>query len=475
MNIDIDSVLDIIEIFSSCTIAICAIITLVRKESNRENVAPKKVKKDRSKKTNTGEETLPKTNNMKKKQPEFYIMTAAFLLLLIIFIWQLVSNEHTPLHPVNPEPDDTIGVPIQNAEPMLVFAGGGSVRNYLLGIDSSLLDVRNSINIAMASGSAWRVLPEEYHCRFPNEESGKSNKFTTICLSARKIETTGNFYMEYIPYLEKAIVVEVFLGDDPLVAYVSNDIRDKWKMKHTDSILLDTLAHKLQWIIKNKENVSIYTTNKTSGTLEQYKKSFQDLKYKTSFHLQDSMMLQDSITKLHLNSKRDTVLIKRIQKSIETRSIVDLEKMIDDKLAFTFYDMTPSNCIYSCYQEETPATSNENITNMRFIILGSKYYKVKEFDKSNNKNKINELCILDDERKPIVKPMYLYFLAIKDTNPHHDNWFIVDDCIVEFLKELDKRIKLPKQDVWNRIMKDGIIEYDKSEHNGKKIVSIINK
>jgi len=395
-----------------------------------------------------------------KRSYDKIIMIVVIILLFGFLIWQLVSNKKTYKETVS-------------EEPLLVFAGGGSVRNYLMELDPKILDIKNSINIAMASGSAWRVLPEEYHCHYSKQESDSSNKFAAICLSAEKIETSGNFYREYIPYLKNAIVAEVYLGDDPLVAYISKSAKDNLKIKDVDSIILDTLAQNLQKIVESKKNILIYTTNKTSGTLEQYKKSFQELKYKKSFHSQDSKMLQDSIKELQLDSLKDTILIKRIQKSIKTRSIVDLEKMMDDELAFTFYDMTPSNCIYSCYHpEESPKTST-NYYNDQFIILGSKYYYVKEFDKDKNKNKkITELYIVNDERKPITKPMYLYFLAKIDPKDPNEKLFTVDHRIIEFLKRLENKIKTPKQDVWNRIMKDGIIEYDNSEYEGKKIVPL---
>ena len=130
-------------------------------------------------------------------------------------------------------------------EPLVVFAGGGSVRNYLL--ENYFLDVReqpNSINIALASGSSWRVLSEEYQLR---KKDGKMHKFITICLSAG--EMSEKFYSEYLSNMENTIVAAVYLGDDNLVTYMSKDMLANWRMLHADTISTKVLANKIQNIM----------------------------------------------------------------------------------------------------------------------------------------------------------------------------------------------------------------------------------
>jgi len=394
-------------------------------------------------------------SNIKKHKFEIFMFVTIILLsgVLILQLRQLNPPEK-PHIPGTENKNDTCNE--QDTTPLLVFAGGGSVRNYLLELDSTILDINNSINIAMASGSAWRVLSEEYH------NSGRFNEFNTICLSATKIDTSGNFYKEYISYLDNVIVVEVYLGEDPLVAYVSDSLMKYWGWnKNKDYILLDTLAQRLQMIVeKNEKNISIFSTNKTSGTLEQYKKSFQELKDK-----QDSMMLQDSIEQLNSNTHRDTgdTLIERIKKSIETRSFVNLEKMIDDGRALTYYDKTPSNSIYTRYGS---GNSSNSKSYDHFIILGSKYYKVENLNDDN----ITKLNIINNQNTKIQKSMYLYFLATSNTK----DCYLVKDNIIEFLKKIEEKIK-NKNKVWDTLKHNKIIKFDSSIHKEGKIVTVNKK
>lgn len=436
--------------------------TIINQVKKKEDINPKPEK-------GKEEGAIPK--NERKIRPEFWFILAFLIIILFLSIMQLVNNNkssnNNKTYPSS-RGDSVCMDTKQNKEPLLVFAGGGSVKNYLLELDPKILEIENSINIAMASGSAWRVLPEEYH------KSGRFNEFNTICLSAKKIEASGNFYKEYISYLKNAIVAEVYLGEDPLVAYISDSLMKYWGWKYedSDSILLDTLAQRLQKIVENNENnISIFSTNKTSGTLEQYKKSFQELQDKKYFHEQDYMMLDDSIKKLNLDKDKDTILIKRIKNSIKTRSFVNLEKMIDDGRALTYYDKTPSNCIYNRYQQEN-SLNTEKDAYKKFIILGSKYYNVKEFDGSDKKKgRITKLYIINDQRNPILKPMFLYFLAYKDTNTQDRDVYKVEKIIIEFLKKIERKIEIKNKEDWNKMMDSTIIEYDSYKHSGK-IVTI---
>jgi hypothetical protein len=351
----------------------------------------------------------------------------------------------------------------KSKEPLLVFAGGGSVRNFLLespeyknekngeGID--VRKGRNSINIAMASESAWRVLAEEYHNEKICKKDHNLKRFITICLSAGKMSPEFEFYKEYIKPLEDDVIVpEVYLGEDPLIVYISDNISKEWKKEHIDTIHLKTLASKLQMVIEGKDDFAVFTTNKMSGTLEKYKMSFQEL-----FHQQNSKMLQDSIAILQLDSIKDSKQIERIQNSIEKRSFVDLEKMLNAQQAYIYYDKTNPDCIYSCYgkRDDKPP----------FIILGSSYYYVENVKNPDGQN-LKEIYVLDDKGNKICKPMYLYFLANKVAD--NDNSYKVEERVIKFLKMIENNIDF-KTDDWNNMMENGTINHHLNNESTEKI------
>lgn len=389
-------------------------------------------------------------NHLSEKPKKLILLSVTIMLLASVLICQLV----------------------QNTKPVLVFAGGGSVRKFLQ--EEYKVDVRkqgNSINIAMASGSAWRVLAEEYHNKNNYKKKDNSKKFITICLSAGRIPQ--EFYNEFISSRlpdnttarkwDDAIIAEVYLGEDNLVAYLSNSLKKRWNLEEAKTIRLDTLAEKLQRIIEGKDNFAVFTTNKMSGTLEQYKKSFKDSK-----NVQDlkkllvSRMLDDSIAKLHIDTIQDPIMksfvITRIHNSIEKRSFVNLEKMLDDQQAFTYYEKTKTENIYSCY----------STISRPFILLGSKYYFVNGLTESNSGLDIVE--IFNDNKQKINKPMYLYFLAYQTGS---DPVYEVDGSIIKFLKKIEKgklfKIDGSKRDEWEKMMDDKIIEHPNPTTNMGRI------
>lgn len=305
---------------SSAVMAICAVINIIillyrkekKEDNNHSNVRKREPKKGKK------EGAIPK--NERKTRPEFYIILASLFLIIALSIMQLVNNNkssnNNKTHP-SPGGDSVCMDTKQSKDTLLVFAGGGSVRNYLhkkFGID--VRTQLHSINLAIASGSAWRVLAEEYQFR-QLKDNDSLNRFTTICLSAGKM--FKEFYDEYMCNMEGTIVAEVYLGDDNLVAYISNDLANDWNIPISDSkkkrneIPLDVLAQKLnKYLIESNQEarasinkISIFTTNKLSGTLEAYKNCFNDLK-----------KCQDSL-------KRD---------------YINLEEMIENKQVYIYYD-----------------------------------------------------------------------------------------------------------------------------------------
>lgn len=307
----------------------------------------------------------------------------------------------------------------RDKQPLIVFAGGGSVRNYLMEPKNYDIDVReypNSINIALASGSSWRVLAEEY--QFRKIKNPKLNKFTTICLSADTM--SGMFYSEYMSNLDNTIIASVYLGDDNLVTYISKGILENWNMLGNRTIppktlaqIIDTIIETKQEILINNKRVRVFTTTKTSGTLEAYKKCLSNY--------------------------------------------INLEKMIDSAKVSFFYDNMDPKTI------DTYTLNRDEKTYYReFIILGSQYYYVKGKGESLN---------LIDSNKFIPKKMYLYFLAQGDDNQHK---YKIDSRILKFLNMLD--VKSKKNNInmrksehskWDGILKNGIIDYDKANSDSR--------
>lgn len=375
------------------------------------------------------------------KQPWYSYQSILLYALLILSLLSLF------LQFKKANDNNSINVPAPKTEPQLVFAGGGSVRNYLMqspefidqktgkGIEVGI--ETNTICIPMASGSAWRVLAEEYH--LIDDDSLK--KFTTICLSAD--EMSEEFYTEYISNLKDAIVIKLHLGEDPLVAYISKTVLEEWDID-TNFILLDTLASKLQRIIEGKEKTYVYTTNIMSGTLEQYKKSFKNSK---SVQRLRSKMIDSIANKLHVDTIQDTLMKSLLKNSIETRNFFDLEKMIEERQARPYYYKT-----------------NIDSINAPFIILGSKYYCIKGLKGSSfNFRELPVVDIIDsinNKKTTISKPMNLYFLAYKKESDDNE-YEVKDHRIIEFLKELESRYPsiVIDRNAWNKMMNNNTIKH----------------
>lgn len=269
--------------------------------------------------------------------------------------------------------------------PLMVLAGGGSVKEYLKSYhDIDIETYPHSINIALASGSSWRVLFEEAH-QYTEEKT--KNGFITVCMSACKMDSSA--IKEYKSNSdENTKIVEVFLGYDVLSVYISEDMKKdefvKRIIEKSDTITTSELANLLYKRINKESDFRIYTTNKLSGTLETYKK--------------------------HVSNNRRPILF---------------DKMIDDKEILIYYNSATINNLLYGYERQ-------DINNHKpFIVLGSKYYTFKD-DRDDGLN----LFVVDSTNKIIKKPMYLYVLA--KTENRDD--FEVNETILEFLDEVNNNL-----------------------------------
>lgn len=296
---------------------------------------------------------------------------------------------------------------------LLLFVGGGSVKNYLM-YNYDSLDVQNynnSVNIDLASGNAWRVLFEEANHHLNDKE--KPNRFIVVCLSANRINDT--LVIEHLKNMDgnKLVIVEAFLGYDTLSVRINKNLR---KVLNDNSIELSkqtidtqTLYGIIKFVQNNPDKTRIFTTNKASGTLECYKNT-----------------------------------IKKID------SIIDLDKMIDKKKINIFYDGTNSNIAHYGY---------DNLGVKSFVILGSQNYSMKSLDEAADKE---DLLLIDAEGNYVKKPMYLYFIAYQDQT--NENIYHVDNRIIRFLKRLDTN-----DTVWTRFIHNKTINFNDVENKVMRI------
>ena len=395
----------------------------------------------------------PSTKNKNKNKNVYSILISITAIILGgILAWYLFFNDKK-------SPGNTgnlgNGYYIQDSSPLIVFAGGGSVRNFLrlkYGDSLDVMKYKHSINIGLASGSSWRVLTEEYQYK----DYAEINKFITICISASEMMDTSDFYREHIGNMQDAIVGEVLLGYDTVSVIVSNDLLDHWGMTEDTSISATTLASNLLRIIEAKpgeaNDARIFTTNKTSGTLDAYKSCLSNVK--------PSINLEDLID----NNLENLIGHDSGKKALTQEEKEDIIKEIKGKgkLSYIFYDKTEGEDIHSGYL-------NNHDNDKPFIILGSSYY----YPEKLSPNTYKKLLLTDDDGYCQMKPMYLYFLAYKAGNSK--DHYQVSRHITEYLQKLDGTITVDPsmKGRWDTLLLSNRIDYQKNEC--KKNIVKINK
>lgn len=160
---------------------------------------------------------------------------------------------------------------VKAQEPLVIFAGGGSVKNFLLkekDIDLENRDnlpIYKSVYINMPSEYSWTLLKEEVE-RF-KDKGPDGHSFLYICLSAEKIcEDSGRWEK---PNPNDAQVYGVYIGEDSLCVYEKDILNDEKK----ETIAIQELIHTID-TVKKKDDV--YTTSRRSGTYAVYKEKMGD-------------------------------------------------------------------------------------------------------------------------------------------------------------------------------------------------------
>lgn len=299
------------------------------------------------------------------------------------------------------------------ASELLIFAGGGSVKNYIeqtRGID--ILDYPHSIYANLASGSAWALLTEEA-TRFQEDRGRSQEQFSSICLSADNIDSTFTNEKNKGIY-ENARIIRYKLGNDPLVVYVHNNILPEVHIpKDMYSICIDSLKSLVRYALKNTNEVRLFTTSKASGTLRLYQSCF------------------------------------------ESHDSIDFEKLLDLKQSFLFYKQSKEAYIN--------ALEDADDGNKPYVILGSEFYYPLCLDNAKTKQ-YHKLYIKKGDDN-VSKPMNVYFVGRYDAkNPE---FCTISKSVIRFLTDIHAENDVDK-DVWNEFVQG------KVKTEGVKLILSIN-
>lgn len=239
-----------------------------------------------------------------------------------------------------------------NNKPIVIFAGGGSVVNFIKDQTNDTIDLRSSdyIYMNLASGTSWSLLAEEAN-RYKNNEGQR--RLISICLSADAID--ASFFNEKTKdSFTDARIVGYYLGSDPLVVYLSKDFPIKKYISNDSSISPVELAK----IIKDSDKglFRLFTTSQTSGTLRLYQKCLP--------HDED----------------------------------IKLDDMLSSEKSYLFYQDSRIDYIN---------TLNRLNAKLPYAILGSRHYTVNDI---NKEGLCSQLYVKNDSGL-IAKPMFIYFVA----------------------------------------------------------------
>lgn len=276
----------------------------------------------------------------------------------------------------------------------ILFAGGGSVGNFLkqkYSLDEdNPIDVTNypnSIYANMPSGNAWTLLAEEYNRFMKSSQSTNNLHFRTVCLSASR--ATKKAFLQSCDsteFFNAASIVECYLGEDPLVAYIMKNGSERYLWEdwiRNGRITTEGLAS----IIKNTEAFNIFSTSPNSGTSNFYQ-SVLPAKYSIDF----AKLIKKGDVMVY-NEASD---VKVFKCDISKRSDANPREGLP-------YVVLGSRCYYSlALQDKGP----------------NEYYALQVFDS------ISGNCF--------SKPIYIYFMAFKNSDRNN---VVISKPICDFLKK----------------------------------------
>ena len=134
-----------------------------------------------------------------------------------------------------------------------------------------------------------------------------------------------------------------------------------------------------------------------------------------------------------------------------SKTPISFTQLIDNELCFPFYEDATSDYMLSLNDLKN--------SNMRkyFFALGSKYYKPKGEGTTGKYDSIPLMYVIKGEKDSLftlTKPIYIYFIATTDKN--NDEHYLINNRIIDFLKQIDAKYYIDKTH-WNNIINGGYV------------------
>ena len=268
-----------------------------------------------------------------------------------------------------------------STKPVLLFAGGGTVDNYIRRYHSNV-DIRNyhgSIYAHMPSSNAWFLLTEEVLTPQTTVNNEVMYKFFPICLSSEKA-TESSFLSVCTKeqFMQVGHVISLLLGNDTLriCAKKTEELSRVCKNLPLGYVTTGELAELLDLYTAQQWN--IFNTSVGSGTRQAYQTALT--KYGCDFSV--------------LPSRRYT--------------------------AETGLDII-------------------NAEGEPYVVLGSECYMVNQLAPEIRNGSCVSLQVVDDQNNFIMKPIYLYFIAYNHSRSRSNDLWIPEET-VSLLKDLEKKL-----------------------------------
>lgn len=197
------------------------------------------------------EDNLDKINN--NSAPKHFLgWLLAAVLIIIGTVYSIVGYKHS-------------------REPLLLFAGGGSVANYISdGLKVKLDSLDNAVCLRMGSTLSWSILAEEVN---RTDESKKSNRYLPIVMSAAK--ANERIFTDVCPKNELVryiAIMEYKLGKDSLAVYIDsawfNSIKHRIDLTHRGNLSKKGFSTLFQIAL---ETGNVFATSPGSGTRRHYR------------------------------------------------------------------------------------------------------------------------------------------------------------------------------------------------------------
>ena len=319
----------------------------------------------------------------------------------------------------------------------IVYAGGGSVANYLkninLDVNKDLSLFRRSVYSRLPSGAAWTMLSEDVNLYMLNRDATiVRRKFWPVCLSAGKIDLKVFGSVADQESKQQSAIVECYLGEDPLMVYMCGSLLDKLLEEGQLSSSVDLTGDncltpeglaKLMAICDGK-TATAFATNIESGT---------------------RMMFFNAL----------------LGPKAEKSDSVAASELVYSDLVRLYNESSPSKLILE---------NDEN----KFVILGSDNYMMNSI--MDIGLDIKPLKVHDSQGNEISKSMYLYFVLYKESG--NSEKYLIPESFMPILRKLHNAGKIDERR-WNEI-KSGRIAWrnsgnaanEESDRDKRRVISI---